>query len=329
MFKKIMVFMVSALMLASTCVAGMSNFPNGITSFGIPVIPGMEMGKVWGDTYFVDTATGSDDNDCKSPDMACATIQGGLDLCTTSKGDRVYVRDGAYAEALTMTKNAVMLIGQSISGVVVTGATNGTDTIIVTGNECTIANIGIRCFDGTGESGIKVTTDGLRVQNCDFSGGEYQIENVGGDYCYVVGCHFITPTDVTDGASIRMEDANECKVLFSGFFIDADSEGVIHHDADNLEVGWCAAVGDDDTGASGSAFVLINGADATSELMVHHCNVALFGAVVAENSTAVAAHGLGTGDLATTATVDSMEVDNHYHGNDALGCSLFFDSTGL
>jgi hypothetical protein len=127
-----------------------------------------------------------------------------------------------------------------------------------------------------------------------------------------------------------MEDANNCKILYCGIFCDDATEGIIHHDADNLEVGWCNGVGDDDTGASGAAFVLINGADTTSELMVHDCNVTLFGALIAENSTAVAAHGLGTGDLPTTATVDtSIEINAASFGNDARGCSLYFDSTGL
>jgi len=307
-----------------------TNFQHGLRSYGIPVIPGMMTGKVWGDTYFVDGTNGSDSHSGKGPDAAKATIQAALNACTTGKGDRVFVRDGAYAETLTMSKNGVMLIGQSISGVVVTGATDATDTLVISGNECTVANMGFRGYDtGSDLSLIKVTGDGARIENCDFSGGEYQIENSSGDYCYVVGCHFITPSDVTDGACIIMEDANECKILFCSFFIDTATEGIIHHDADNLEVGWCNAVGDDDTGASASAFVLINGADGTSELMVHDCNVTLFGALIAENSTAVAAHGYGTSDLATTATVDSIEVPVVYHGNNANGCTLFFDSTGL
>jgi len=331
MFRKITVFILSVMMSTSLCFAdSITNFPNGVSSFGIPIVPGMELGKVWGNTYFVDTATGSDDNDCKSPDMACATIQEALDLCTTGKGDRVYVRDGAYAETLTMSKNGVMLIGQSLSGVVVTGDTDATDTCSVTGNEVTIANMSFAPYDaGADISLIKTTGDGTRVQNCSFSGGEYQIENVGGDNCLVVGCSFITLNDVTDGACMLFEDANDCKVLGCNINIDANSDGIVHHDADNLEVGWCSAVGDDDTGASIGAFIYIVGEDATSELSVHDCQVTLFGALLGESSAAVAAHGYGTGDLAVTATVDSMEVDNTYHGNDALGCTLFFDTTGL
>ncbi|MCP4262820.1 MAG: hypothetical protein GY774_35725 [Planctomycetes bacterium] len=307
----------------------LTHFPNGVSSFGAPVIPDMYLGKVWGNSFFVDGTDGSDSNSGEDRSAAKVTIQAGLNVM--SAGDRLYVRDGAYTENLTISTNRIQVIGESISGLVVTGAADATDTVIVTGNEVTMANMGLRSFDtGADISLINLTSDGFRAQHMDFSGGEYQIENVGGDYCYVVGCHFITPDDVTDGACIRMEDANQCKILYSGLFVDADTEGIIHHDADNLEIGWCNGVGDDDTGASGAAFVLINGADATSQLSVHNCNATLFGAMIAENSTAVAAHGLGTSDLPTTATVDtSIEIDAACFGNSAVGCTLYFDSTGL
>jgi hypothetical protein len=308
----------------------LTNFPNGISSFGAPVIPDINTGKVWGNSFFVDAAASGDGDDGKDRSRPKKTIQAGLNAM--SAGDRLYIKDGAYTENLTIATSRIQIIGESMSGVVVTGAADATDTAIVTGDEVTIANMGLRSFDTGSDISLLYNNsgDGLRVQNVDFSGGEYQIENIGGHYTYVVGCHFVTPDDVTDGACIRMEDANQCKILYSSLFVDADTEGIIHHDADNLEVGWCNGVGDDDTGASGAAFVLINGADATSQLSVHDCNATLFGAMIAENSTAVAAHGLGTSDLPVSATVDtSIEINAACFGNDARGCTLYFDTTGL
>lgn len=306
----------------------LTHYPHGVTSFGAPILPGLEFGKVWGNVFFVDGSLGSDSNDGKTRDTAKATIQAAINAA--SDGDRVYIKDGAYAETLTNTKSRIQIIGESMSGTVVTGATDATDTLTNSGDEVTIANMGFRAYDtGDDISLIKTTGDGTRIQWCDFSSGEYQIETDGADYCYIIGCHFITPHDTTNGACIVLEDSNECKVLYSSFFVDNASDAIIHHDADNLEVGWCSAVGDDDTGASTGAFVLIAGADATSELMVHDCNVTLFAAVIAEVSTAVAAHGYGTSDLAVTATVDSIEVPVVYHGNNANGCTVFFDTTGL
>jgi hypothetical protein len=304
---------------------GLTHFPHGVSSFGVPVIPDMQLGKVWNTTaYFVDGTNGGDGND-GSKDSPLATIQAGINKL--SAGDKLYVKDGAYAETLSCATSRVQIIGESISGTVVTGATDATDTLSITGNEVTIANMGFRPYDtGSDISLIKTTGDGTWIQQCDFSGGEYQIENSSGDYCYVIGCHFITPSDVTDGACIVFEDANQCKVLYSSFFVDANTDAIVHHDADNLEVAWCCAVGDDDTGASAGYFIYIVGADATSQLMQHHNAVTLFAGVIGESAALVAAHGYGTGDLATTATVDSMEVDNTYFGTDGLGCTVFFDT---
>ena len=306
----------------------LTSFPNGVSSFGIPVIPGMDLGKVWGDTYFVDTATGSDNNDGKSPALPVATIQRAINLSADGKGDRIYVRNGAYAETLTISTSHddIMIIGQSQAGVVVTGATDATDTLTIAAANCTIANMSFAPFDtGADISLIKITGANTRIENCYFSGGEYQIEGTG-NKAIIVGCHFVTPNDATDGACIILSDANDCKVLGCFFAIDSNTDAIIHHDADNLEVGWCNGVGDDDTGASAGSFVLVNGADATSELMVHDCNVTLFAALITEVSAAVAAHGLGTGDLATTATVDGIEVPVVYHGNNTIGCTLYFDT---
>lgn len=302
----------------------LTQFPNGVASFGVPVVPGKDSGQVWGSTFFVDTATGSDSNTGLTPTEALATIEAAVGKCTTGKGDRIFVRDGAYAEAFTVSKSSVQIIGQSRSGVVITGDTDATDTIIVTGDEVTIRNVSVRAYDtGSDISLIKCTGDGLNVDNCDFLGGEYQVELSGSDGSIISASHFVTPSDVTDGACIIATDSNDCKITGCDFKIDSNTDAIIHHDADNLDVGYCSAVGDDDTGASASAFVLINGSDATSELMVHDCTATLFGAMIAENSTAVAAHGLGTGDIAVVAS------GSNAFNNNAYGCTLFFDTTGL
>lgn len=303
-----------------------THFPHGVSSFGAVMIPGMETGKVWGNSFFVDGSLGNNGNDGKDRNRAKKTVQAGINAM--SAGDILHIKDGAYAETLTVSTNRIQIIGESMSGTVITGADDATDTLTITGNEVTIANMGLRAYDtGSDISLIKTTGDGTRIQWVDFSGGEYQIENSSGDYMYVVGCHFITPNDVTDGASIIISDGNECKVLFSSFFVDANTDAIVHHDADNLEVAHCCAVGNDSTGASSGYFVYITGSDGTSELMIHDCNVTLFAGVIGESAALIAAHGLGTSDLPATATVDtSIEIDAGAHGTDARGCTVFFDT---
>lgn len=307
----------------------MTTFSDRLYEFGgIPVGGDGSGNSVWGTAYFVDATNGSDSNTGKSPEAAMATIQAALNKTTASKGDKVYVRNGAYAETLTMTKADVHLIGQSRDGVVITGDTNATDVLTITGSDCSVRNASFRGFDtGSDITHIAVDADNCKIDNCHFSGNENQIEVTTVDYCIITNCDFVTPDDTTDGICIRFEDANDCKVLGCNFQIDTASDAILHHDADRLEVAYCVGVGDDDTSAGAGSFVLINGADATSQLSVHDNRVTLFAAVVTEVSTAVAAHGLGTADLPVTATVDtSIEIPVGFQGNSAEGCTLFFDT---
>ena len=300
----------------------LTNFPNGVSSFGIPVVGANDDGKVWGDTFFVDATNGNNGNDGKSPTTALLTITAAITKCTTSKGDRVFIRNGAYTEDLTLAKNGVQLIGESASDVIVTGATDATDVLIITGNECTIKNMQFDGYDsGEDISLIKLTGDGCRILGCKFAGNEYHIEAEGADDTLIMGNLFVTPDDATDGACVSLTDSNDCKVLFNGFFVDANSDGIIHHDADNLEVGWNCGVGDDDTGASAGCFVWITGSDTTSELTVHDNRVTLFAAIVGEDGAVVAAHGYGTSDI----TVANMVATGD--GNNGLGCTVGFDTT--
>jgi len=320
----VFVFLAVFLIFQTNAPAGsITNFPNGVSSFGIPVVPGMELGKVWGKVFFVDSA-GSDDNNGESPDEAKATIQAAIDITGDGTGDKIFVRNGAYAESLTVSTShdGIMIIGESKANVVITGATDATDTLIVEADDCTFANMSFAAYDaGSDISLIKVTGDNNRFESLAFVGAEYQIETSGADDTMILGCTFVTPVDVTDGAAIVLEDSNNCKVLFCSFNLDNASDAIIHHDADNLEVGWCNAVGDDDTGASTGYFVFIVGADGTSELSVHDNRVTLFAAVIGEDGALIAAHGYGTSDI----TAANLAVTGD--GNQALGCTTGFDTT--
>jgi hypothetical protein len=75
----------------------LTNFPNGITSFGIPII-GSPSPSVYGNYWFVDTVNGADGNHGKSPTKPFSTMNAALNHVQTS--DVIFVR-GDIREELT------------------------------------------------------------------------------------------------------------------------------------------------------------------------------------------------------------------------------------
>ena len=101
---------------------GLTNFPNGVSSFGIPMVGSQ---NIWGgNNYFVRPRTGNDGNSGKTPDSAFKLLQTAHDACTAGKNDTVYYISESttssasgtqqlLTSALTWTKNYTHLIGVS------------------------------------------------------------------------------------------------------------------------------------------------------------------------------------------------------------------------
>ncbi len=67
-----------------------TNFPNGVSSYGTPVVPAGYFGQN-SKTFFVNGAAGSNGNDGKTPKKALATVTKALSLCTDKAGDVIYL----------------------------------------------------------------------------------------------------------------------------------------------------------------------------------------------------------------------------------------------
>lgn len=95
----------------------LTNFPAGVTSFGVPVMGSGNVPTTTGTYFFVDGASGlgSSGNDGKSPTSAMATIQQAIDKCTAGKADVVIVMPG-HTETVTATSLAVNKSGVSVVG---------------------------------------------------------------------------------------------------------------------------------------------------------------------------------------------------------------------
>lgn len=89
----------------------LTNFSNGISSFGIPVLGSGTVPTATGTYYWVDGTNGLAGNDGLTKNTAVATIKAGVDLATKD-GDVVLVMPGTYTEAaVTASVAGIRIIG--------------------------------------------------------------------------------------------------------------------------------------------------------------------------------------------------------------------------
>lgn len=99
----------------------LTNFPNGVTSFGIPVIgSGSLIPSSTGSYFFVNSGAGSSVNDGKSPTYPLATVDQAVNKCTADKGDVIVVMPG-HAETISSATTLVL----DVAGVTVVGLGTG------------------------------------------------------------------------------------------------------------------------------------------------------------------------------------------------------------
>ena len=182
----------------------LTNFPNGISSFGIPVLGGAP-GPFTGNYFFVDPLNGSDGNTGKAPKKAFATLYQAYKMCLEGNNDVVYlisngldtstarlstalaqgVNSTATTGVLTWAKDATHLIGITAPGIngrariapptgTYTMATFGSGNfVVVTASGCLFQNItAFHGFSTGGASQICWTDSGGRNSylNCNFLG---------------------------------------------------------------------------------------------------------------------------------------------------------------
>ena len=300
-----------------------TNFDNGLRARGVPILPTLDgdagASAFIGTVYYASTSNGSDSNNGLSPTAAKATIQAALNETTTLKNDVVFVEDGTYTETLTMTKANVSLIGQSRYGTKIVGATDATDTLIITGNNCRISNFSVNTYDnGSDVSDIYINDgDGCIVANCYFEQGQYQLEVNASDQVQVLGCLF--DEAVGYGAAIYMLDSNQCAVKYCTIASALTNHGILHEDADDLEVAYNSGLGTDEAGTAGvGGFVAINGTDTSSRIIVHDNMVSLFAGVVVGVNGSTAVTGISAVDFADMATTAGSYMGNNSAGNTLL-----------
>jgi len=145
---------------------GLTNFPNGITSFGVPVLSGIAGIPFTGKRIFCDPANGLDGRTGGSPARAVKTLPRALELATAGKNDViVLIGDGGTTatarleETLVWSKNATHLVGVAAPSMVAqraristaTGATTNVNPLVqVTAHGCAFINFSL--FQGVGQA---------------------------------------------------------------------------------------------------------------------------------------------------------------------------------
>lgn len=163
----------------------LTNFPNGISSFGIPVIPNnIPFGKN-SKTFFVDPVNGLDGNKGDSIKSPLKTLLQAHTKATAGNNDVVFLlSNGATSGtarqdvALTWSKNATHLIGVCAGGVnprARIAATSGVDftpLMTVSADGCIFSNISLFHGYDTAETQICLAVTGQRnvFSNCRISG---------------------------------------------------------------------------------------------------------------------------------------------------------------
>ena len=169
----------------------LTNFPNGITSFGVPVLGTIGGLPFTGNYYFVDPVTGADGN-VGTPEQPLKTLYGALAKCTAGNNDVVVligdgsstgsarlstalaqsINSAATTGTLNWNKNATHLIGVAAPTSVAqrariapptgtyTATTFNSDAFInVTASGCYFANLSVFCGFSTGSASMIAWTD--------------------------------------------------------------------------------------------------------------------------------------------------------------------------
>lgn len=130
---------------------GLTHFPNGVASFGVPVLGGGPI-VTTGNIFFVDSGIGSDGNSGKDPGQPFATIDYAVGRCAANNGDHIIVMPG-HAETIAAATSLVL----DVAGITIIGLGRGSDRPVLN-------------FSATASS-IPISAANIVLQNFLFTGG--------------------------------------------------------------------------------------------------------------------------------------------------------------
>jgi hypothetical protein len=154
---------------------GLTNFPNGLTSFGVPIL-GAGAVVTTGNVFFVDSGVGVDGiSGGSSPSSPFATIDYAVGRCTANNGDFIVAMPG-HAE----TVSAAGGLALDVAGITVLGLGSGSDIPTVT-LDAAAADVDVDAASVTIEN-VKFVSAAEDVAVCI---------DVNADWCTIRKCHFV------------------------------------------------------------------------------------------------------------------------------------------
>ena len=221
---------------------GLTNFPHGVSSFGIPQLGGGGIPATTGDVFFVDSgsAFAADGNAATSPDQPAATIDGAINKCAANNGDQILVMPG-HSENITGT------IAMDVAGVSVFGLGSGftrpqvihTGTagiVSITASSCRWSNIihiasvaSVVSAIGVSGPGTASATEHTQIDNCrftfDLAGTDMFVDTVflgdgatdSADYVTIRDNWFQAETVNNAGSAINIDDCQFIDIIGNRF----------------------------------------------------------------------------------------------------------------
>lgn len=215
----------------------LTNFPNGVTSFGMPVLPGGQVPSTTGSVFFVHSGTGSNNNAGLDPDSPLATIDAAVGKCTSNVGDVIVVMPG-HAENITGATSLVV----DVAGVQIIGLGHGRNRPVLTftatassiemdAANTRLSNLVLIAGISAVVVAINVDADGVTLDNLEFNysatGFDFvtMVDVDAFDRCTITNCQFIAESGVAGAEqAIRLDDCHFVQIVknwFSGNWSDS------------------------------------------------------------------------------------------------------------
>lgn len=173
----------------------LTNFPNGVSSYGVPV-SGSGLPMTYGTYYFVNPDLGSDYNDGLSKDTPFATIAKAYAAVTTNKDDVIVLSTNSVhqlTEMLDISKNRVHFVGDVFGRQYGQRARINYADGIATADAFAVKNTGV----GNTFTGIKFLNNNTDAQVVATVGE-------GGEYAVYRNCEFYNSTDLDSDTEAEM-----------------------------------------------------------------------------------------------------------------------------